>query len=160
MPEPEKEKPSFKLTTFEIEDGISDADLRAIGEKRIAIEGFLNRDVSGRKLPFTRTHDGFDVYFMGGIDHLFGKDEIKQIEIEADRIKRLHWIAPILSGRCRFVLMNDIEETNEREYYLPRLKYLIVLGRKDEKSFKLVTAYGVTDSKKLWHLEMLFSRFL
>lgn len=139
IPDPIK---SVNLKINPVDPNLTSEELKDIGINRIKLEGFLNRSSDGEKLPFALTHDGIDVYFGGQLDHFFGKDELKKSnsEIERDRIERLHWIAPIISGRTKLIGLHEMNNGRYRNYYAVKLNYLVVLERTG-KGYSLITAY-------------------
>ena len=160
----------IKLKVHNFKGNYTKAEIASIGNRYIDCTIAL-QDKFNVPLPFSRTKDGVSVYFRATKQKLLGRDINGYRHPESSRIKRLHWIIPIIQGETKDTVWyrdctgSELGESCDpdamyRLYVVPEKMYVVFLrtyrGKKGGKSFNLVSAYNVTETWTIKMLERLF----
>jgi hypothetical protein len=129
------------------------------------------KDEHDLPLPFCKTQDGLDVFFRGTAYHLLRRDKNEKYRvIDKTRVERIHWIIPIISGKCKRTI-RWVDEMGDnlwkpfrpgvryRIYWVPKRKHFIVLQYdKNNTALVLTTSFKVTEDWLRVNLATLFPK--
>lgn len=165
-----------KLEVFQFKESLSLEQIEKIGKDYIHENLCPIDTASHNNAPFCKTKDGKWVYFKSTCEKLLGKKVNGVRQCEPSRVRRLHWIIPIIEeeieervfvGKFRGAVLEKmghkaIPSSTYRIYWVPAKSYVVFLilyrSRRGRNSLNLVSAYRVSESGTRTMLETLFHK--
>jgi hypothetical protein len=165
-----------KLEVFQFKESLSLEQIEKIGRDYIHANFCPPRKSQYNVTSFCKTKDSKWVFFKADYMKLLGK-KVNGIRVcEPSRVRRLHWIVPIIKEeageRVHFGNFKGdklekmghkaIPSSTYRIYWVPAKSYVVFLVSQNSgskiKSFNLVSAYRVSEAETRIMLETLFPK--
>jgi hypothetical protein len=145
----------MELKIHQFDSAITSDELYQMGE--MYIRRFFVKRENGQRVGFCKLTDGRSVnYSTSNNYHFLDKENCGKSMLM--RIQRIHWIIPILQETADENILKDDKVGDRIYYYLPQLKYLIMISYEKDYSLWLNTAYRVTDRDIRLKLNILLGR--
>ena len=113
------------------------------------------RDLNGKKIVL-KTTDNLDVLFYDSSDtHAYTSRQLNHRAFDFSRARVLNWIKLVIEENCKGKIYK-FDDTKYREYFLEDKNYLVILRKKNARTFIFVTHYIIGINCKLLKVKRRF----